>query len=207
MTFPQETDEWLVEVISDCQIKQGRPQRAAWSRLAKVVLPWLQQVAIWEVTTMRRRPDPHLAEDMAIEVFIKLQENIHKIYDPKGLFHWLRSVLRNKLLDTLRFGFFGWEIPTQTWEIFDAPTETDLDFLTFERKKRAKALHVALNKLSEDRRQLLYMSYWQGMSNAEIAQELGVKAKPGLEAKVIKDRIARTREALRKILLSQGFEP
>jgi RNA polymerase sigma-70 factor (ECF subfamily) len=110
--------------------------------------------------------DHHEAEDITQNVFIKLMRVIGK-YEPREVpfSAWIRKVARNVALDHLR---------ARKVTLFEDIQVADSDCRLASRE-RNHDLCEALDRLTEDQREVLILRHVIGLSPAEIAKLLGKK--------------------------------
>lgn len=114
--------------------------------------------------------DRHRASDILQEVFVKIWRHIDQ-YDPrKGrLFTWMHNVARNTAIDATRrkeWQKSKWTQPLtdhhEELEDHSSPAGIDADL-----KKSVRSLRA-------EHRALVDMSYFQGYTQAEIAEAMGI---------------------------------
>jgi RNA polymerase sigma-70 factor (ECF subfamily) len=110
--------------------------------------------------------DHHEAEDITQNVFIKLMRVIGK-YEPRDVpfSAWIRKVARNVALDHLR---------ARRMTLFEDIQVAD-DDCRLASRERNRDLCEALDRLTEDQREVLILRHIIGLSPAEIARLLGKK--------------------------------
>lgn len=111
------------------------------------------------------------AEDLTQEVFIALP----RIYDAErgSLGTFLSMVTRSRAIDRLRQRNNRQQILTR-WQNCLSPTQSGATpFEQAALAERREQVQHALNQLPENYRQVLALSYYEGLSQAEIAQQLG----------------------------------
>lgn len=110
--------------------------------------------------------DHHEAEDITQNVFIKLMSVIGK-YEPREVpfSAWIRKVARNVALDHLR---------TRRTTLVEEVRVAEDDRRQVSRE-RNRDLCEALERLTEDQREVLVLRHIVGLSPAEIAKLLGKK--------------------------------
>ncbi|MFC4063069.1 RNA polymerase sigma factor [Planomonospora corallina] len=109
---------------------------------------------------LRRTRDPHLAEDLAQETFVKATRAMLG-WRGESPASWLLSIARNVLVDHLRRSRA--ELPLPSPEELGAP-ELAID---------AVAVHDVLGRLPEQQRRLLVLVYFEGFSLVEVAAMTG----------------------------------
>lgn len=135
------------------------------------------------------------AEDLTQDIFVRLSG---LSYDPQrgSLRTFLAIVTRSRAIDRLRASqrelkktkqFFG----ADAGSTVVAPPEDGI------MPEQSQAVHAALAQLSEDQRQLLRMSYYDGLTQAAISEHLD------LPLGTVKSRVRRGLLKLRQILQQQ----
>ncbi|MBN1890257.1 MAG: sigma-70 family RNA polymerase sigma factor [Thermoflexales bacterium] len=117
-----------------------------------------------------RVSDVILAQDLASEVFIRMVENIHA-FDLRGrpLLAWLYTIARNLIAD-------GYRQAKQVMPLLleDLPTvEEDNPAQSVERRLAATQMAAALEHLTEDQHQVIFLKFIQNLTNSEVAYLLG----------------------------------
>ena len=116
--------------------------------------------------------DPMLAEEVTQDTFIKLWSRARMYVSSRGSFVvWLMTIARRTALDRLRLEgrrpmLSDTRDPETIWPTLrDDSRDPD--------EARWKSLYFAVRSLPEDQQQVIELSYYQGMSQSEIAAELG----------------------------------
>lgn len=114
---------------------------------------------------LRRLGDPGLAEELVQAVLLRVWRQAER-YDPTrgSVRTWVFTIARSTIVDLLR------RQPRPTAPLPDV-TDT-LDEL--EHLVRAEAVRAALDRLSEEHRQVLDLAYFRGLRQADIAERLGL---------------------------------
>ncbi len=114
------------------------------------------------------------AEDLTQEIFLSLQERPN--YDPKrGSFYtYLMMLTRSRTIDRLRAkrsqGNF-WQNPGKIKDLLNKRNSVHpIDVAAIE--ERANKVREALNSLSSNQRQILELSYYEGLSQSAISKRL-----------------------------------
>jgi RNA polymerase sigma-70 factor, ECF subfamily len=109
------------------------------------------------------------AEDLTSQTFLKALENIGS-YDPnKGAFStWIYRIARNTVVDHFRTN----RKHTDIEDVWDLPSD-DNPFLDASGALDARAIHDQLKALPKDKRDLIIMRLWDGLSYKEIADLTG----------------------------------
>jgi RNA polymerase sigma-70 factor (ECF subfamily) len=121
--------------------------------------------------TMRILRDANLAEEATQDAFLKLWSRARLFLSERGsLLTWLLTIARRTALDRLRL-----EGRRPTLSTADDPEElwqTIPDASTLPDEARWRSMHLAVQSLSPEHRQLLELAYYQGLTHTEIAETL-----------------------------------
>ena len=116
------------------------------------------------------------AEDLTQEIFLNLQERPN--YNPeRGSFYtYLMMLTRSRTIDRLRSkrsqGNF-WQNPGKIKDLVNKPNSVNpIDVAAIE--ERANNVRQALESLSFNQRQILELSYYEGLSQSQIAKCLNL---------------------------------
>lgn len=140
----------------------------------------------------RRVSDESMAEDLLQEVFLKIHQHIQNLKDVRRLESWIYRITRNLIVDYYRGqrqameAFDGGEVP-------DLPEELPDDDIVQELLPSVRAMVLAL---PEQDRQALILTEYQGLTQKELAERLG------LSFSGAKSRVQRAREKLKQQLLA-----
>jgi RNA polymerase sigma-70 factor (ECF subfamily) len=121
---------------------------------------------------LRMLHDPMLAEEVTQDSFLKLWSRARSFVATRGtLIVWLLTITRHTALDRLRLenrrpALSNGQDPEELWQ-------TIPDQEPFSDESRWRSLYFAIQSLSLEHRQVLELAYYQGMSQSEIAEELG----------------------------------
>jgi len=131
---------------------------------------------------MRYRVDPTSAEDLTGEVFLRVLRNIAR---QNGSFvAWLYKIASNVVADHLRAGVTRRErsLDEQTVEPVQLTVESS------QVSDRKMDLEAAMNRLTDDQRELLTLKFIQGLSNSDVAEITGrsPEAVRGLQFRALK---------------------
>ena len=151
--------------------------------------------------------DPHLAEDLAQEVFLKVHRRL-RTFDPKRkLSSWLFKIAHNTTLDHLRRK----QVDTVALEVeredgLDLreriPDEaTESPDLRVHRGDLAAALETAVGGLRPEYREVVVLRYQEDMAYQEIAEVTG------LPMGTVKTHLHRARKEMVDALRSCGWDP
>ena len=116
--------------------------------------------------------DPMLAEEVTQDTFIKFWSRARMYVSERGSFVvWLMTIARRTALDRLRLEgrrpmLSDARDPDTIWPLLpDDRIDPD--------EARWKSLFFAVSSLPHEQRQVIDLAYYQGMSQSEIAKELG----------------------------------
>ena len=138
---------------------------------------------------LKRMPDEESAEDILQEVFPKIHARIDTLRDKDRLQSWVYQIARNAISDYYRVHKATLELP----EILLMPEEPLDDDVVNELAPCIKAM---VDSLPHEYRQALILTEYQGLSQRELAERLGMSFSGA------KSRVQRAREKLRNMLLA-----
>jgi RNA polymerase sigma-70 factor (ECF subfamily) len=130
----------------------------------------------------------HNAEDILQDVFLKVVTHIHTLNDAARLQSWLYQTTRNVIIDHYRRRPTLHNIPKTLPE-----PEKDDDRLAM--RKIASCLDSMIAQLPEPYRQALILAELEGLTQREVAEQLG------LSLSGAKSRVQRARRQLKHLLL------
>ena len=140
--------------------------------------------------------DIQTAEELAEDTFVLLDTKKPKDKGGGSFKTWLYTIGRNIAIDHLRRKKRRREIPLD-----DAVSVSDPELeKSFIREERKIILHTAINKLKPEYRQVLWLIYFEGMTNKEAAAVMK-KSVHNIETLV-----SRARKSLKKQLETEGFD-
>ncbi|MDT7945747.1 sigma-70 family RNA polymerase sigma factor [Thermostichus sp. OS-CIW-31] len=122
------------------------------------------------------------AEDLTQEVFVELWRKVG--CDPRtpsesrerrgSLSSFLCILTRSRAIDRLR-SQGSHQLLLKRWQtILSADSKTRFPFEQVSIEERRQAVQAALSQLPENQRQILELLYYQGLSQADIARQLGI---------------------------------
>jgi len=155
---------------------------------------------------LRMTGNPEDAADLSQEAFIKAWKNLAGFQFESAFSTWLYRLASNACLDFLRSMkrrpqlSLTVEDDDGEAQTIDLPDPSATPEEAAVAKEEREALTRAMLSLDEQQRQILTLRAINDLSYAEIAGILGVKEG------TVKSRLARSRDALRKILLERGNE-
>ncbi len=137
---------------------------------------------------LKRVGEEQAAEDILQDVFLKIHGGIAGLSDERRLQGWIYRIARNAVVDYYRRPHAGLELPE------DLAAAEDEDDYKMEREL-ASSLRAMVEQLPEDYRQALVLTVFEGLTQKEVAERLG------LSLSGAKSRVQRARERLRDMLL------
>ncbi len=154
--LPEPTDGQLIERVAD---GDRRAFDELHRRYARPVLG----------LALRRLGDRGRAEDATQEAFVAIWRSA-RMFDPgrgSGA-PWLYAVARNAITDGYR------RTPSSVSELEDRPGNESDPADEAEASWTAWRVHRALEVLPEHERPVIELAYWSGLSQSEIADQLGI---------------------------------
>ena len=132
--------------------------------------------------------DPDSAEDVVQDVYLKIQTRISTIEDEEKIGAWVYRVARNAVYD-----FYRTRKPTQELDELPYPTP---DATEDEMEARlSESVREMPDGLSPDQKTALYLTEYEGMTQRDLAAELGISVSGA------KSRVQRARARLKALLL------
>jgi RNA polymerase sigma-70 factor (ECF subfamily) len=158
--------------------------------VSKLLEEWAPRVYRF---ALRLCDDPHAAEDLTQETFLRAWRHRDRLRDPRAGPVWLFRITANLWRDRLRRGRLAVGQAGPLQENQPARTEAP-DQVASHREELQRALD-ALRALPPRQREVLYLSAGEQLSTAEIAEVLGigpdaVKASLWLARKYLRERLA-----------------
>jgi RNA polymerase sigma-70 factor, ECF subfamily len=138
----------------------------------------------------RRVSDEATAEDILQDVFLRIHQHMDALKDVRKLEGWIYQVTRHAIIDAYRGR--RPETTLETAEALDLPEELPDDDIVSELLPSVRAM---VRNLPEQDRQALVLTEYQGLTQKELAQRLG------LSLSGAKSRVQRAREKLKQQLL------
>lgn len=118
--------------------------------------------------------NPAEAEDLTQEVFVNFWQR--QQYDPDrgSVASYLTTYTRSRALDRLRVSSGRSVILRRFKRITEASTGTVTPFDHATHQENKQQLRAAMAQLPENERQVLEIAYFQGLSQSQIAEKLGI---------------------------------
>lgn len=137
----------------------------------------------------------HTAEDLMEETFVKLVVKKPKFSEKFSFKTWLYTIARNAALDWLRRNSKKSDTPVDELELAD---KENLE-LSYIKEEQKIMVHRALANLKTEYRQVLYLSFFEELSNEETAAVMR-KTKRQVE-----NLLYRAKKSLKNELEKEGF--
>ena len=137
------------------------------------------------------------AEELMEETFFKIVMKKPRFRGNHSFKTWLYTIGRNVAIDHLRRHKSLSDMPFE--ELERALAEEDSVEQAYLREERKITVHKALRMLTPAYRQVLYLTYFEGFSNAEAAQAMKKNTRQ------IENLVYRAKQALRSTLEKEGF--
>ncbi len=139
----------------------------------------------------------HTAEEIMEETFVKLVVKRPRYSEKYSFKTWLYTIGRNAAIDHLRHSSKYPE--TSAEELAEVLSDKNTLERTYIREEQKITIHRAMDRLCDKYRQVLYLSFFEGMKNPEIAAVMK-KSKRQTE-----NLIYRAKQALKTELEKEGF--
>jgi RNA polymerase sigma-70 factor, ECF subfamily len=135
-----------------------------------------------------RVPDTDTADDLLQDVYLKIHTRIDSLRDDERMQAWVYQIARNTVYDYYRSHKPALEIT----EVFPAPEDEADDEIA---ERLARSVRTMIDLLPPDYREALLLTDYEGLSQKELAERLGISLSGA------KSRVQRARKMLREMLL------
>jgi RNA polymerase sigma-70 factor (ECF subfamily) len=149
---------------------------------------------VWEEFNMglkhfilKRVPDEPSAEDILQDVFLKIHTRIDTLREEDKLQSWIYQIARNAITDYYRAHRDTPDIPEMPYVPEDPFDDVVTDLIPYVKE--------LVDSLPPDYRQALILTEYQGLTQRELAERLGISVSGA------KSRVQRAREKLKAMLL------
>lgn len=143
----------------------------------------------------RLTADPHLAEDLTQETFVRLVREAQSYHYPRPFMPWLYAIARNLVRNHWQSAYHR-HVQSGT-ETIEMPGSDPDPSEWLERIERREGMQAALAHLSFEHREVLSLRFGQEMSVEETAAALGVQ--PGTVKSRTFNALRRLRGRLERI--------
>ena len=152
--------------LADTLARVAQGDRQAFATVYQATAPKLLGIAARILGTRDR------AEDVLQDVYVKIWDNAHK-FDPAKAspITWMAAITRNRALDEVR------RVKPQSIEdradALDVPSDDVPALDRIEKTQDLARLTRCLGGLDEERRQIVLLAYYNGMSREALSQRFG----------------------------------
>ena len=137
---------------------------------------------------LRRVPDPHSAEDILQDVFLKIHTHIDTLRTPDRLTSWIYQITRNAIADYYR----AQRLTAELAETLPAADEVADDDVV---RELSPCVAAMVEGLPEAYREALRLTEYQGLSQKALGERLGISFSGA------KSRVQRARAKIKEQLL------
>ena len=139
---------------------------------------------------LSRVKNPADVDDLLQEILLKTHQHLNTVQKPEKLLSWLFQIARNTLIDYYRKS----SVETSRQDIVKGAMLTDSEPEQYEQVRRelTNCIQPFLNQLPDKYREALERVDLQGVSQKELAKELG------LSYSAVKSRVQRGRSLLKE---------
>ena len=117
----------------------------------------------------------YLVEDSLQELFLKLWKNKKKLTPVKSPKPYLFKSFRHQLIDNINYNSRFEELDEKLQDNFDIEFSTEDFFITHQTEKETRErLTKALNKLTKNQKEAIYLRFFEGLSFEETAITLSI---------------------------------
>lgn len=137
----------------------------------------------------RRVSDPHSAEDILQDVFLKIHTRIETLHQHERVAAWIYQIARNAIIDYYRV-----QRPATTLSEMLPAEDQQLDDQVL--RELLPCVAAMVNALPEVYREALRLTEYEGLSQKELSEQLGISFSGA------KSRVQRARARLKAELLA-----
>jgi len=115
----------------------------------------------------------HDAEDLTQQTFLKVWSSLDSFAGRSKFSTWLYRIAHNTFLDWLRKNATGTQSrPDQWWQ--ECIDNNHSPFINLAERQLAQRLYQAVDQLNEDKKHVVHLHYYQGLSIRETAKVLNI---------------------------------
>ena len=140
--------------------------------------------------------DIAIAEDLAEDTFLRLMVKKPRFSGRSSFRSWLYAIGRNVAVDYVRRN--SKVVPVPSEEMTDIADAADIEG-AYIREEQQKIINKALEKLPPDYRRVIWLVFFEGLSNGEVALVMKKNERQ------IRNLLYRAKQSLRKELEKEGF--
>lgn len=159
-----DSTETMDQLITRAAAGDHDAMRAFYARMNPSVYGWVRQSI----------HDPHTAEDLAQEVWIKVTQNLGRYRPGTNLVAWLMAITRNTVVDHIRT---AQRRPVEVLQAdhlaLDRPRPGLTPHQYAERRQLARAIEAHMDRLKPNQRRCLRLRFFDGCTPADTAQIMG----------------------------------
>jgi RNA polymerase sigma-70 factor (ECF subfamily) len=136
----------------------------------------------------KRVPNEAVADDLTQEVWVRTAKKLGQLRDAQKLEAWIYQIARNGVADFYRRQRPTTELPA------DLPAPPDEDSIEELRRSLHDYVRGVVDSLPKPHREALMLTIYQGLSQQEVAERLGISLT------AVKSRVQRARAEVRKTM-------
>lgn len=138
----------------------------------------------------------YIAEELAEDTFFRLITKRPRFSQKSSFKSWLYAIGRNVAVDFVRRNSKQISVSAEGMEVLGKELSLEEAYIREESKAE---VYKALSKLSVDYRNVLWLSFFEGFSNREVAKVMKKSDRQ------VKNLLYRAKQSLRSILEKEGF--
>lgn len=138
----------------------------------------------------------YIAEELAEDTFFRLITKRPRFSQKSSFKSWLYAIGRNVAVDFVRRNSKQISVSAEGMEVLGKELSLEEAYIREESKVE---VYKALSKLSVDYRNVLWLSFFEGFSNREVAKVMKKSDRQ------VKNLLYRAKQSLRSILEKEGF--
>ena len=147
---------------------------------------------------LRMTSDTMLAEDVVQNVFLKLYENLDRIYNKESVNFWLITTARNEMYSHFRSTKRKADDHQSDLDDVEIVTQVSLEY-EFDMHELKEMIRKELDTLPDEQKEIFILKEYTGMNYKEIADVMNI------DTELVKSRLYKTRQKLMKRLSKKIF--